>query len=453
MNHPTDSSTSRWRRLLANLGLDNKELRAWAYYDVANSSYAAVIMVAIFPIYFADVVVAELNPNEKSTLWAYLTALSMGISAILSPFLGNISDHLSAKKEFLLVATIVGALSSAALAFSGKGFVVSTSIIYIISNMSFVLGNVFYESLLVDISDDSSVHATSTSAYALGYLSSGVILAINLSWVLKPEVFGFPSSDMAIKASFISVGIWWAFFSIPLFKRVRESSNATAHKSSVPEIVKFSGRQLWKTFREIKELPNLFLFLLAFWFFSDGIGTIIKMAAIYGKEVGIGNNDLIAAIVMIQFVGVPFSFIFGPLAMKIGAKRGLYVALSVYLVVSILGYFMTSKTEFWILAFGIAMVQGAAQALSRSLFSLLVPPSRSGEFFGFYSVSSKFAGIFGPLMFGLVSQLAGESRLSILFIGFLFIAGMALLSFVDIEKGRWEALQADGADRELLDSQ
>ena len=311
--------------------------------------------------------------------------------------------------------------------------------------MSFALGNVFYEALLVDVADESSVHTTSTSAYALGYLASGVLLCLNLSWVMMPETFGFASAEAAIHASFVSVGLWWLLFSIPLFRLVRESGvrHEKSKAADLVKVVQFSGSQLLKTFRDIKRLPNLFIFLLAFWFYSDGIGTIIKMATIYGKEVGIGNNDLIAAIVAVQFIGVPCSFLFGPLAMKIGPKNGLYITLFVYLILSCFAYFMTSATEFWILAVGLATVQGASQALSRSIFSQMLPASRAGEFFGFYSVSSKFAGIIGPLAFGIISSMAGASRSSLLFIVGLFALGIILLYFVNIKEGISQAAKVE----------
>lgn len=431
--------------LLTRLGLDTKPKRAWAYYDIANSGFAAVIMVAILPIYFADVVASELPAHQRSSLWASITTVAMIATAALSPFLGNISDFLKAKKRFLLVTTAVGALSCIALAWSGRGAITFTAITYIAANMSFALGNVFYEALLVDVADDESIHTTSTSGYALGYLASGLLLCLNLAWVLKPETFGFSDAGAAIQASFISVGIWWAIFSIPLFTKVKEKGHRTekASHNDVANIVRFSGRRLIATFKDIKKLPNLFLFLLAFWFYSDGIGTIIKMATIYGKEVGIGNNDLMAAIVVVQFVGVPCSFLFGPLAIKIGPKNGLYITLLVYLVLTFLAYFMTTATEFWILAVGLATVQGASQALSRSIFSRMLPASRSGEFFGFYSVSSKFAGIIGPLAFGIITAMAGASRLAILFIVALFLLGIAILYFVDLEEGIKQATEAD----------
>ncbi|MCX6130239.1 MAG: MFS transporter, partial [Proteobacteria bacterium] len=189
----------------------------------------------------------------------------------------------------------------------------------------------------------------------------------------------------------------------------------------------------------LKDYPQVFLFLLAFWAYSDGIGTIINMATIYGREVGIGANDLIVAILVVQFVGVPCSFVFGPIADRFGPKKALMMTLVIYTLVSIVGYFMSTALHFWILAVGVASVQGASQAISRSIFASMVPLEHSGEFFGLFSISSKFAGLFGPLIFGLLAEYSGGSRLSVLFIVGLFIVGMLLLQKVDVDQGKLQA--------------
>lgn len=443
MTQHARSKDSFWHRTLKSLGLDRKDLRAWAYYDIANSSFAAVIMVAVLPIYFADVVASDLAAHERSSLWANISAFSLAITALTSPFLGNICDMIGGKKKFLFVFTIMGAASSAGLAYSGQGLIALTAGLYILAHTAFALGNVFYESLLVDICAEDNIHTTSTSAYALGYLASGILLVISFAWIAQDQFFGFANKEQAIHASFIAVGIWWLVFSIPLFMKVKEAKPSTSHENvSMPGMVTYSFKKLIQTFKEIKSFPNLFIFLVAFWFYSDGIGTIIKLSSIYGKEMGIGNEDLMAALVMVQFVGVPASFLFGPLAMKIGPKKGLYVTLFIYLSITIFAYFISTALHFWILALGISLVQGASQALSRSIYALMVPKHRAGEFFGFYSISSKFAGIFGPLIFAFITSYAGSSQGSIIFISILFIIGIALLWFVDLEQGRKEALQA-----------
>lgn len=428
--------------ILKSLGLHRKDLRSWAYYDIANSSFAVIIMVAIMPVYFVDVVSKDLPPNERTALWAYLSSFAMAVSAFMSPVLGAIADHIKGKKRFLLYFTVSGALSSAALCFSSQGSITLTSVLYVLANLSFSLGNLFYEALLPDICDEQDIHLTSNSGYAIGYLASGLILALNLAFITSPHTFGFSNAEVGIKASFISVGVWWLVFSIPLFKNVPELSTNQEfdlQNSSMFVLLKDTLSQLRKTISDFSSLPNLFIFLLSFWFYSDGIGTIMKLATVYGKEVGISNDDLIAAILMIQFVGVPATFLFGPISKRIGAKLSLYITLIVYTALTAGSYFMSESWHFWVLAIGVALVQGAAQALSRSIYALMIPKNRTSEFFGFFSVSSKVAGIFGPLIFGIISQFTGDSKNSLIIICIIFLIGIALLAKVDIKAGQIEA--------------
>jgi UMF1 family MFS transporter len=235
------------------------------------------------------------------------------------------------------------------------------------------------------------------------------------------------------------VGLCWLLFSLPLFRHVPEPETSTPERHKVFETSLQAVFQLFRTLAQLKKYPDVLMFLLAFWAYSDGIGTIMNMATIYGREVGIGTNDLIKAILVVQFLGVPCSFAFGPITDKIGPKKALMLTLLVYTLISIVGYFMTTTWHFWILAGGVAAVQGASQAISRSVFAQMVPLKHSGEFFGLFSVSSKFAGLFGPLVFGILAEKTGGSRLSVLFIVLLFIAGMILLSRVDIERGKRQA--------------
>jgi UMF1 family MFS transporter len=246
------------------------------------------------------------------------------------------------------------------------------------------------------------------------------------------------------------VAIWWLGFAIPLFRRVGEPPRRLEREETVdlnPLRVGF-GR-VWETLREVRQHKQVLLFLLAFWFYNDGISTIIKMATIYGAEIGIGDGHLLGALLLVQFVGIPFAFGFGLLADRIGPKNGLYLALSVYVIICGYGYFLQEAWQFWVLALGVGTVQGGAQALSRSIFASMVPRGKSSEFFGFFSVSAKFAGILGPFVFARVSRAAGGSRLGIVALIVFFVVGIAFLSRVDIEEGRRAALEEDEALREL----
>ena len=437
----TDSP--RW---LAVLGLHRKELRAWAMYDWANSAFATTIMAAVLPIFYADVAAADLPEHMRTVHWAYTTAIALLIVALISPILGAAADYLGAKKKFLAGFLFIGVAATAMLYFVDRGEWLYASAVFIVANVGFAGGNVFYESLLPHVAKEEEVHRVSTAGYAMGYVGGGVLLAINMAWILKPEIFGMADAGVASRIAFLSVAAWWLLFSIPLFRRVREPApQLRLGESTGLNPVRVGFGRVWTTLKEVRRHRQLFLFLLAFWLYNDGIGTIIKMATLFGKEIGIGTPHLIGALLLVQFVGIPFTFAFGSLAGRIGAKRGIYVALMVYTGISILGYFMTSAWQFWALAGLVALVQGGSQALSRSLYASMVPRSKSSEFFGFYSVSAKFAGVLGPFIFGAVSETVGGSRLSILSLIVFFVAGLILLSRVDVEEGRRVAREADAA--------
>ena len=442
--------TNRNGGLLQTLGLHRPELRAWALYDVANSAFACTIMVAVLPIYFADVIAEGLSPQKTSSLWAYISSIATVLAVILAPLLGVIADEGGHKKRFLAVFTGLGASCSALLCIADQGNqwlgieygnIILTATLYILASLAFASGEVFYESLLPHIANEREVHRTSSSGYALGYFGGGLLLAINLAWISLPDKFGFADAGMAVKASFISVGVWWIGFSIPLFKRVSEPKpvDPSINRTSLLKQVSKSLHELLRTIKSIMKYREAFFFLLAFWFYSDGVLTIMKMAAVYGREVGISSDQMIAAILMVQFLGVPFTFLFGPLADHIGSKNALRITIIVYLFMAGGAYFMSTDLHFWLLAFAISAVQGGCQALSRSIYSLMIPRARSSEFFSFFSVSSKFAGIFGTLIFGLVGDFTKSTRAGLLFIVVLFIVGLLLLQKVDIEKGQREA--------------
>ncbi len=441
--------------LLAKLGLRTREQRAWALYDVANSTFATTIAVAVLPIYFSDVLATDLPQNLRSAYWAYFNSFTMLITALFAPTLGYLADLHAAKKKSLALFTCVGAIASMALAFLSPGNWKAAGFIFILANFAFNAGIVVYEALLPHVADEEDVHRVSNSGYALGYLGGGLLLAINLLWISKPTMFGLPNAVAGVKISFISVGVIWIAFMIPLMLRVSEPKSRADIKAKADSLSKSLGTSLFQlqhTLRELKNYPQMLLFLISFWAFSDAVGTIINMATIYGREVGISSSDLTVAILFVQFMGVPASFAFGPITHAIGPKKALNITLVVYMLVAIVALFMSTALHFWILAFGVSLVQGANQAISRSIFSSMVPMHRSGEFFGLFSVSSKFAGLFGPLVFGLVSSQLGESRYSVLFLIFLFVIGLILFNRVRIEEGQEQARQENETYQKLTAS-
>jgi MFS transporter, UMF1 family len=438
--------------LMDRLGLHRRELRAWAMYDWAASSVQTTIMVAVFPIYFIRVAGANVPPEVANQHLATANAISVAIVALLSPVLGAIADYSGRKKRLLALFLVIGVLSTGFMFFIGSGDLQLAEILYILS-MSSVAGTyVFYESLLPHIASQSEMDRVSTAGYAIGYAGGGILLALNLAWIQKPQWFGLPAGEeltpdeatLPVRLAFLSVAVWWLLFSIPLFRGVPEPQRLLeVDETPRGSVVRHALVRLVETFHELRGYRHAFLMLIAFLFYNDGISTIQKMAAAYATELNIPQDAVITAILIVQFLGIPFSFLFGTIAGRIGAKRAVFVGLLVYTGISILGYKMSTATHFYVLAALVGMVQGGTQALSRSLFANMIPRHKSGEFFGFFSVFNKFAGIFGPLLFASVIGTTGSSRQAILSVIAFFALGGFLLSFVNVRDGERAAREAE----------
>ncbi len=426
-------------------------IRAWMMYDWANSAFATTVMAGVLPVFYSTVIASTMHPDPErakvmaSSAWGYTNTIALLLIAVAAPILGAMADHSGAKKRFLGSFASLGILATALLYFVSTGDWLAASLLYIVGRVGFAGANIFYDSLLPHIAKPEDIDYVSAKGYALGYLGGGLLLAINLAWIMMPEKFGIPNAEVASRLSFVSVAIWWAVFSIPLFRTVPEPPHVLEPGEGEKNVVRAAFVRLTNTFREIRRYRQLLLFLVAFWLYNDGIGTIITMATIYGAEIGIGQTDLIGALLLVQFLGVPFSIGYGWLGRRIGAKRGILLGLTVYTLIAIGAYFMSSALHFWLLAVGISMVQGGTQALSRSLYGVMSPKAKSAEFFGFYNVSSKFAGIVGPALFATVGRMAGSSRLSILSLLVFFILGGYLLFRVNVEEGIRAAREEDRA--------
>jgi UMF1 family MFS transporter len=418
---------------------NKKEVYSWVLYDWANSAFATTILAAVLPIFYRTVAAKGLANNLATSYWGYTQAVGMLIIALLSPILGAISDFSNSKKQFLRFFAYLGIIGTGLLFFIGEGDYLLASLYFILASIGFSGANVFYDSFLPQIVAPKRMDYVSSLGYAAGYLGGGLLLVINLMMIQKAASFGIASTLMATRLSFVTVALWWFIFSIPIFRNI--SDFPTKKNFRFKKYIKVGFARVARTFRNIKKYRELFKFLIAFWVYNDGVGTIIRMATIYGSEIGIGQSDLIGALVLTQFIGIPFALLFGKLGERIGAKRGIIIGLSVYLLITIVGYFMTTAIHFWILAGMVGLVQGGVQALSRSLYGVMVPQNKSAEFYGFFGVSSKFAAITGPFIFALVGQLTGSSRWGIISLASFFIIGMIILSKVDIEKGRTEAIQ------------
>lgn len=417
---------------------NKKTVYAWAMYDWANSAFATVILATVLPIFYKDVAGINLPGNLATSYWGYTQTIAMIIIAVISPILGAAADYSDTKKSFLKFFVMLGVTGTALLYFVNEGNYLLASLFFIIANIGFSGGNVFYDGFLPDVSDSDTIDYVSSLGYAAGYLGGGLLLAVNLLMISKPGLFGISSVTAATQISFVTVAVWWFLFSLPAFKYLPDSQKKMK-KIPLDKYTRMAFGRLKSTFIHIRKYRELWKFLLAFWLYNDGIGTIIRMATIYGREVGIGQTDLIGALLLTQFVGIPFALIFAKIAGRITAKKGIYLALIIYTGITFYGYFLDSALDFWILAGIVGMVQGGAQALSRSLYGAMVPEGKSAEFFGFFGVSSKFAAIIGPTVFAYTGQLTGSSRYGILAVASFFILGMIFLSRVDVEKGKLEA--------------
>ena len=429
-------------KLLASLGLHRRELRAWALYDWANSALAATVVTAVYPTYYYAVAGKDLPDGVATQRFAVATTLGLALIAVMAPILGAIADVRGARKRFLGVFLGIGVLSTSALYSVGTGDWLLGAILFALANIGASGTLVFYDSLLPHVAAPGEMDRVSTSGYALGYLGGGLLLALNLAWIRFPAAFGLPAGEgltdaqatLPARLAFVSVAVWWVLFSIPLFRIVREPRPLATRAGT--STLDSAWSSLRASFTELRRYRHAAWMLGAFLLYNDGILTIVRMATIYGTEIGLDRGTMIGVILLVNFVGVPFSFLFGALAGRIGAKRSIYIALVAFVGVSLLGYRLSSAREFVILGVLVGMFLGGTQGLSRSLFASMIPKQRSTEFFAFFAVIEKFAGILGPALFAVMITLTGSSRSAVLAIAAFFLLGGILLAFVDVDAGR-----------------
>jgi UMF1 family MFS transporter len=434
------------RSFLDRLGLHRPELRAWALYDVANSAWMTTV-IQIFQIYIVIVGVAGgLSEPQARARYMFASSVAIILVGLTGPLLGAIADYRGSKKSFLAAFLAVGAVATAAMFFIGDGQWVYALLTFVVGNVCVTATLAFYNALLPAIAGPHEVDRVSTAGFALGYLGGGALLAFNGVMMAHPEWLGIPGRDVAIRLSFVSVAVWWVVFSIPLFRKVPEPSpRLEADETAGENPVVIASRRLAETFRELRTYKDAGLFLLAFLIYNDAVNTIIRAALTFGGEVGIDATDMIGALILVQFVGVPFAFGFGLLADRIGAKRSIYLTLAVYTVISLLGFSLRSATQFYVMAALVGTVQGGAQALGRSVFATMIPKHKAGEMFGFFGVFDRFGGSLGTFLFGVLLTTTGSSRPAILILIVFFALGAFLLSKVDVERGRRMAREAEAA--------
>jgi UMF1 family MFS transporter len=429
--------------MLERLGLDRRELRAWAYYDVANSAFMTTVLM-IFPVYFVRVPASALAADVARSRFAFATSLGVVLVGLLGPLLGALADQRGNKKTFLGAFLALGASATGALALATAGHWVFALTLFVVANVGVTATLAFYNALLPGIASESEIDRVSTAGFALGYLGGGALFAFNLWMIAAPGQFGLSDAGAATRLAFLSVAVWWVIFSIPLFRHVKEPPpRAEAGDDRGASALAVAARRLARSFRELRRHRDAGLLLLAFLVYNDAISTIIRMATAFGDEIGIPPTQMMLTLLMVQFVGIPFSFAFGWLADRIGTRRAIFVALAVYAGIALYAFLLHTATQFFVLGFLVATVQGGAQALSRSLFATLVPTHKAGEMFGFFGVFDRFGGAIGSFVFGAVLAATGSSRPAILSLIVFFALGAWLLSRVDVERGRRLAREAE----------
>ena len=423
--------------------LDHKKpILAWALYDWANSAFATTIMAGFFPIFFKQYWCIDTDATVSTARLGLANSIAGITVALLAPILGAIADKGSARKKFLIFFAYLGVAMTVSLYLVAQGSWLWAIMLYVFATIGFTGSNIFYDALITLIASEKKMDSVSALGYSLGYLGGGCLFALNVWMMLHPETFGLADQAAAVKVSFVTVGIWWAVFTLPLIFIVKEPPNPQPQSSLTT--IKAGLSQFKSTFAEIRHLKTVFLFLLAYWLYIDGVDTIVRMAADYGLSLGFEDKDLILALLLVQFVGFPSALAFGYLGKLLGCKPAIFLALAVYLGITIWAPFMQHINEFYAMAICIGLVQGGVQALSRSYYTRIIPPHKSAEYFGFYNMIGKFAVVIGPLLIAAVTLLTRRfgytanfaSRLGIASIAILFIAGAILLCFVNEQKGK-----------------
>jgi UMF1 family MFS transporter len=439
------------------LEANKKAVWGWVMYDWANSAFATTVMAGFFPIFFKAYWSAGADVNVSTAQLGFSNSIASLLVALMAPILGAIADKGSAKKKFLIFFAYLGVLMTAALFLVQKGQWGWAIFIYVMGIIGFSGANVFYDSLLPSVASEEKIDYVSGLGFSMGYLGGGLLFFINVLMTLMPEKFGLPDKAAAVRIAFISVALWWGLFTIITILWVTEEKAAPA-KEKAESFVIAGIRQFVGTFKKIRHLKMVFLFLLAYWFYIDGVDTIIRMAVDYGLSLGFKDTDLIVALLIVQFVGFPAALIFGKLGEKWSVRKSIYLAIFIYMGIVLWGTMMTQKIEFYILAIAIGLVQGGIQALSRSYYARLIPKNQAAEYYGFYNMLGKFAVILGPALMGVVGLIARRllmppaptpeqitaigqlaARWGIASILILFLLGAILFYFVDEEKGKQQA--------------
>jgi MFS transporter, UMF1 family len=411
--------------------IKNRPVFSWALYDWANSAFATTVMAGFFPVFFQKFWSTDVTATETTARLGYGSAIAGAVIAILAPVLGAIADRGGTRKKFMFVWTLLGVVATAALYFTAKGEWFAALALFVLATIGFNGGIVFNDALLLDVAPEGQLDRVSAFGYSLGYLGGGLLFLVNMLMVQSPALFGLADSAQAVQVSFLTVAVWWLVFTIPVMRGVRESARGT--KLDLVSAITIGFRELGNTISHLRQYRTLVMFLIAYWFYIDGVNTIIKMAVNYGTALGLDTGKLLLALLVTQLVGFPAALFFGYLGNRIGPKRGILIGLVVYAAITVYAYYLDTEREFFALAVTVGLVQGGVQSLSRSLFGRLVPEGKNAEFFGFYNMMGKFATVLGPLLIAIVAGITHNERASIISLVLLFVVGGVLLWRVPIK--------------------
>ena len=414
----------------------------WCLYDWANSAFATIVLAGILPVYFVRIVpeTGAVLPFvdhtlQASVLWSYSVSLSMFLVAVAAPYVGALGDRSGRHFELWAGFCLLGSLATSLLALTGYGDYFLAAGLFVLGNWAFAAGNIFTNAYLPALSGDRGIDRLSAYGFGLGYIGGGIALLLAVLLIYYPETVGLTGQGAGTRAGFVLAGLWWAGFGLLSFYLMRGSLR-------LPQVraVPHGWLRYVRLFAELKSYPDLLLFLVAFLIYNDGIQTIITVSAVFAKDVlNLSTGTVLGCFLMVQFVAMPGSLLFGKIAERMGTKRAIVLSLLVFMGITVYAFFIHSALEFWIMGFAVALVLGGSQTASRSLFASMVPRGKYAEFFGFYTLSHKFSSILGPFLFALIADVTGSERTSILVLNLLFLIGISLLTKVDISRGRIRA--------------
>ena len=405
----------------------NRKTIAWAFYDWANSSFALSVLAVLFPLVLGNFWSVGVDGATVTARLGWVTFAASVIVCLTAPVFGTIADAGGYRKRFLFVLAFIGATMTAALGVVGEGQWALAMFVYLVASIGYYSSTVFYDSLLIDVTEPRYYSFVSTLGFALGYLGGAILLALHLWMVRSPQSFGLDSVAEAFSIAFVSVGAWWLLFLVPLLFFVQERRSAIRATGGA---VRAAYAELRATMTEVGKYRNVAVFLAAYWLYIGGVFTVIFMAVNYGQRLGFADQDLVFALLVTNFIGFPATLLYGIAAQRFGPKRGIYFALLVYVGACIWALQMTNVRQFFVMAMIIGCVQGGVQGLSRSLYASLIPPEQPGEFFGFYNMTTKFAHVLGPALVAVAAMLSDDPKWVLLVLMPLFFCGAMLLALV-----------------------